>query len=177
MKAEELKINNWVFAKKGSKKVACQVKSMDWDFTDIRSVQLLIKDTEDWLTKNIDEIKPAPLSEKGLRTLGFQLGTGSYYRLGRMRIKWYDKVKSDMAIWIDEAMLPYSITRDIKYTHQLQNLYYGLTQGELMPVEIKTKDPDPVIPEQKYPKQEELNLPSAQTAQVEFSLGKLKQNK
>jgi hypothetical protein len=169
MKPEELKINNWVFTQKESKRVACQIKSIDISDNGIYSVKVYLKNAKVWLIKNIDEIIPVPLSEKGLDTLGFKFRANGYYILSRMRIKWYVEVKSDISIWIDDVMLPYSITKNVRYTHQLQNLYFGSTQSELDRLKVKVKNPELNSSKPDLFNQEELTLSNGQATQVELN--------
>jgi hypothetical protein len=119
MKAEELRIGNYLLH--------------DGYFIKSYSVDGFIN-----VIKNIDNYEPIPLTEEWLLKFGFEKRSKEkeffiehFYILGYTvvnRSQW----KKDMSLegfGITEC--DNYIPADIKYVHQLQNLYYALTQKEL----------------------------------------------
>ena len=111
MKANELRIGNWIYSKTYSKEI--QMKS----FFGLCNVEA-----------SPDLFKPIPLTEEWLLKFGFErmkfFGTNINYLLKEpICIS-----TSDMVV---EWNKPNFIIKQIKYIHEIQNLYFALTGKEL----------------------------------------------
>jgi hypothetical protein len=74
------------------------------------------------------KLKPIPLTETWLLDVGFENSHSSVYHKGRVAIM----VGHDVGfILIDDAQPSYKIA-ELKYVHQLQNLYYAIEQTDLI---------------------------------------------
>ena len=74
------------------------------------------------------DLKPIPLTEEWLLKFGFQKLYDNYYLLyvGSLTINYYYNYSgSTWKFMLEEQLL------DIKYVHEVQNLYYSLTKTEL----------------------------------------------
>lgn len=127
MTTEELRIGNWV----------CDAKQPDIVFTvyGITQDKVMIypNDIDDeipdeWIS--IDEVAPIELNDKWLMILYFE-NKGKYWRI------LFDRT---MAILLHPELVEVSdgfdiiqLENEIKYVHQLQNLYYSLSGNELPP--------------------------------------------
>jgi len=119
MKASELRIGNWVLYKDNF---------ISWDYEDFGEVE----------HSNIeDSIKPIPLTEEWLVKLGFksnkyndeyslELGSETYL----LDCEYTDKGVFNFVIESVEGK-GYCLPPDIKHIHELQNLYFALTNQEL----------------------------------------------
>lgn len=75
---------------------------------------------------SFDSIKPIPLNENWLFKIGYVLTpSGTYLHPNSGNFIWFEK---DMKCSIAGEFYPI----DIKYVHQLQNLYFALTGKELI---------------------------------------------
>ena len=74
-----------------------------------------------------DEIKPIPLTEEWLLKFGFILNSNRYY-LGDIV---YEFINYTISLTADDPYCSHEVKNKIKYVHQLQNLYYALTNQEL----------------------------------------------
>jgi hypothetical protein len=111
MKANELRIGNWIYSKTYSKEI--QMKS----FFGLCNVEA-----------SPDLFKPIPLTEEWLLKFGFErmkfFGTNINYLLKEpICIS-----TSDMVVELNK---PNFIIKQIKYIHEIQNLYFALTGKEL----------------------------------------------
>lgn len=79
----------------------------------------------DFLVRFLNQIKPIPLTEEWLIRFGFG-GTREYY---------YDTEIGAIEFYFEDEILVCDIydsrNKNIKYVHQLQNLYFALTGKEL----------------------------------------------
>jgi hypothetical protein len=114
MKAEELRVNNWVTDGFGD---------FQWGIADFENINL------------VGEPTPIPLTEQWLKDFGFELNDNAFFyvkdglhiQVSNFNIGWgrkWDRYPSDMDI-------------KIYYVHQLQNLYFALTGEELIKTEEK----------------------------------------
>jgi len=107
MKAQELRVDNWVWLSSHKKHVG-QV--------DLGFVQL-----------NLDLFTPIELTEEWLLKFAFE----------KIDDYTYEHVDEDYWIWtlghysFNDSTYSIQIGKDLKYVHQLQNLYYALTGKEL----------------------------------------------
>jgi hypothetical protein len=108
MRAEELRIGNYVY-------VDYEIKQfkMSW-FDDHVNFE--------------EEFKPIPLTDELLLRLGFELNECDNYELA-----YIVEINSTFTIIDEERGYFYIDARnnEIKYLHQLQNLYFALTNKEL----------------------------------------------
>ena len=109
MKAQELRIGNYVFSKETQKHQMIVGVTLENPFIDAI--------TFDYTTYN--EIEPIPLTEKWLKNLGFKKGRKGFWFQGGVE---YNPKKFDLSFF------GYV---EIKYVNQLQNLYFALTGEEL----------------------------------------------
>jgi len=138
MEANELRIGNYVYlTADGHEDEPDLVK---WDIIDY-----------EYYTDKMDYIQPIPLTEEILLKCGFEvekyIATGDFYLCGKKVIsinrRSYKIIISadDYSNWnflVDSNYLYKDISREIKqnilpfqYLHQLQNLYFALTNQEL----------------------------------------------
>lgn len=114
MKTKELKQGNWI----AYENCHFQVVGFDTD-------QVLLSFA--WVY--LKSINPIPINEEWLLKFGFVQASEfkQHYLLecefGVYEYAFFDSSKS---LWINETFIP-----NIKYIHQLQNLYFALTQTEL----------------------------------------------
>ena len=127
MKANELRLGNWVRIKNILTTSECQVES-------IGSLQQAAGQL--W---SIEELEPIPLTEEWLERFKFNqfddsdffipLGSDKSLILMNVRGYWYPRIQQEAEMshqYIQEVNLNY-----IKHVHQLQNLYFALTGEEL----------------------------------------------
>ena len=107
MKASELRINNYLYNDGVVVKIDARTIFDIWD------------------DKGLKNYQPIPLTEEWLLRFGFE-------KKGMNRTRWtfwkIDLVEDEKGIYsFDESR----IYIDIKYVHQLQNLYFALTNEEI----------------------------------------------
>jgi hypothetical protein len=131
MKATELRVNNWYMSVKFNIPGRCELT----DFT-----QLDYMSDGAYDDPPIDEVfEPIPLTEEWLLKFGFCIYYDSYVRhSGRKTIEISLDAQADESgdVWIgysnDIGIDIQTISLcEIKYVHQLQNLYFALTGEEL----------------------------------------------
>lgn len=120
MKVSELRIGNWVHVAllDGSREKDRQVNSNDFDCID-----------RGWL---ID--KPIPLTEEWLLKLGMQEHVIPPHWSGpKERRTFYRNDDAPVNLLIEDGVAYICFTKlcEVKYVHQLQNLYFALTGEEL----------------------------------------------
>ncbi len=121
MNPEEVRIYNRVFYKNEIKLIL----SIDGDNPCINTFESIhISDYVKW-----EELQPVPLTTVFLVEEGFD----QYLHLLNPQIQFYTKNGFTLEVHINQRIgyqLQHS-TIEIKYVHQLQNLYYSITQTEL----------------------------------------------
>jgi hypothetical protein len=126
MEAKELRINNWVHYKG------------EWCYREIWNKEFQWED-RDWYavgecTMDLNDVYPIPLTEEWLEKFGFNSKYKSVHMLWNLG-NFYINQKSDEDDYGNsipqEQIFYYDYTFEIKYVHQLQNLYYALTGEEL----------------------------------------------
>ena len=118
MEAKELRIGNWVKYRDGKELV---VSNLGDSFETVKFYNYNPSGSDD-----ITEYSPMPLTEKWLIRFGFLLDLHHHRRLtySLNRITTY---MQDGVFWCD---ILYDCL-EIKHVHQLQNLYFALTNDEL----------------------------------------------
>ena len=121
MRAEELRIGNWIEYNQPTKKVYTTVQ-------------------ESTFSVNVEKLfKPIPLTEEWLVRFGYRKNSHGHYDMGfgLMRVIKHNKnlhvYSNGFRTWSNEDILggfSWGKTR-IGYVHQLQNLYFALTGEEL----------------------------------------------
>lgn len=112
MKATELRIGNYLYDYEG--KIAIEVSAVEIYQVDF---------------ENNPIYRPIPITEEWLIRLGFKDGTITTEEFDLR----YEMETGILRIIIDESdCCTATVPNDIKYIHQLQNLYYALTGNELM---------------------------------------------
>ena len=119
MKANELRIGNWVM---GDLK---------------KPYQFELSDFSDWYNEHNSHefgnyIYPIPLTEEWLLKFGFEYDTITYYKNELM----LSINKGYYNVWY-HTLTHGRLFIEMKYVHQLQNLYFALTGEELTIHEIK----------------------------------------
>lgn len=123
MKANELRVNNYVEGVNGIDQI------LTIGETGVKLVKFNEPGSSDEPTHYFDWIKPIPLSEEWLLKFGFNAQ--------HIIKQWYSYVNDHIEISHyskDRCMVFVSasdVAFDIKYVHQLQNLYFALTGKEL----------------------------------------------
>ena len=83
------------------------------------------------IIKNIDNYEPIPLTEEWLVKFGFELEDEKiYYHLDSYEDIYITKTSYSFSIY--NATHFTNIKQGIKHVHQLQNLYFALTNEELI---------------------------------------------
>lgn len=132
MNANELRIGNYI-SEKG----------------EIRAVNLYILDL---IIKRSLDYEPIHITEEWLLKFGFEICTGHFYKHLKNAYK-RDDFDFTVCFWHDGTIDLDSAFGDmfgielkhIKYIHQLQNLYFALTEKELF-IELNIDIPEDYIP-------------------------------
>ena len=118
MKANELRIGNYVKAPKGARYNNDVIQFGIHEFLKIAEC-----------VYDIEDFEPIPLTEEWLLKFGLtriECNQGEYYPYTDINI-----VKVDEYYRLEVGSDEYVIGYKIKYVHQLQNLYFALTNKEL----------------------------------------------
>lgn len=116
MKAEELRIGNWVHSDEMGEPMQVNAHQILFQ-TSLKSM----------LSGFID---PIPLTEEWLVDFGFNYENGAYY-LNNIDDSFYVKYCSDEGYGFSFCATTYGFLKEVPYVHQLQNLYHSLTGTEL----------------------------------------------
>lgn len=109
MKANELRIGNW----------------MNWEGDEAQWTLYNFKDLE--FTDSYIDCEPIPLTEEWLVKFGFKKPAHSWIG-SKFHLSQYDR---DKELWICALNKNNAILSNIRYVHQLQNLYFALVGEEL----------------------------------------------
>lgn len=130
MKANELRIGNYIQTELDEK--------LNFDYLtqvkEIHSGEILIQCNEDSEMLLLIHAKPVELTEEWLIKFGFKEDRGSFFiKLNEYQLKITKNCFSDYSWWfsINTGYGSQPYTMIIKYVHQLQNLYFALTEKEL----------------------------------------------
>ena len=77
-----------------------------------------------WFKITNEDLSPIPLTEEWLLKFGFEKTTNEYYDKNNGLVIWIDGQFINIE-WKDRFLISYT------YVHQLQNLYFALTNTEL----------------------------------------------
>jgi hypothetical protein len=124
MKAEELRIGNIINGLCGyedgeSKYEQCKVLALD--SIEISEHEIWVE--SDGFNETYFDFNGIPLTQEWLNKFDFNTTKGTW----RFRDNEYYSIESNGSLYFDDQ---YTAT-DIKYVHQLQNLYFALTGAEL----------------------------------------------
>jgi hypothetical protein len=124
MEAKELRIGNY-FYDRGNK-----VLRLDWweDINKLSSDMSVDGIKVHPMTEHIGKAKPIPLTKDWLVNLGFVSDDYGEYNKGPYTL---DQEYTDKGIYNFVINEETCLDIDIKYVHQLQNLYFALTNVEL----------------------------------------------
>jgi hypothetical protein len=82
---------------------------------------------------NFDYIKPIPLTEEWLLKLGFECILDISYSFPKpydnLELSYYGSINGFKKGWVINKL--FGLSNGIKYVHELQNLYFALTNEEL----------------------------------------------
>ena len=123
MKPEELRIGNWVHEPySGDMMVSCIHRIPHEDSYDI----FLQKEKGLFIGRyDLDSVSPITITEEWLEKFGFISNPyEDRYEIEDFHIH-CDKTKGFLDLWVTNCRV------DLKYIHQLQNLYFALTGKEL----------------------------------------------
>jgi hypothetical protein len=119
MKASELRIGNWF-----------KEDTLEPKYAQITAEQIL-----DLYDDPLDDFyQPIPLTEKWLLKFGFENLFGENYVV-QNKDGHYNSIKKDDGEWCynnDISDASCYFVKEVKYIHQLQNLYYALNEEELI---------------------------------------------
>jgi len=125
MKASELRVNNWVHDPVYNK--------MDFQiemFLGLENFQPLCLDPNEELTLSLLECKPILLNDIWLLKFGF-IPSGEGYKLKNYMLCDFTLSGYSMYEWDSYNEVEVCIKNNIRYVHQLQNLYHSLTDEEI----------------------------------------------
>ena len=125
MKAEELRIGNYVTITPHSKEDVLQLNQSEMESL--------------YIFKNWDRLQPIPLTEEWLKMFGANcIGAKgwNFISVNKADTSYIYFNPNGIGLAIDNGTTENAIEVEIKYVHQLQNLYFALTNTELT---IKTK--------------------------------------
>jgi hypothetical protein len=121
MEATELRIGNLVnyliIDEMDERKKWFEVSEIDYD--DLRIIQNKHEVNQDY--------QPIELTEEWLLKFGFILNSNRYY-LGDIV---YEFINYTISLTADDPYCSHEVKNKIKYVHELQNLYFALTNQEL----------------------------------------------
>ncbi len=129
MKASELRIGNYVYEDYGGIYEVININSEGFDFVDLR------KPTFNGIGRyDINSIKPIELTEEILLKCGFNTTFEKIteIQINENEVLYYDSLEKCMSLYIPIQYEDTSLVfNHCKYLHQLQNLYFALTNNEL----------------------------------------------
>lgn len=122
IKANELRIGNWVLAGKMTEPI--QVFTISYERQDGYLINKSIP---------IAHLRPIPLTPKIFERLGFEKGNSysSSYELIEWRLDYFYIYKEGDSFYWERTKEEFVGGVEIKYIHQLQNLYYCIECKEL----------------------------------------------
>lgn len=125
MKATELRIGNLVYYNGNHNEVGIVSEILKNDLSKVSPYKIGINHRID-IHYDIDTLKPIPINEYWLFKYGYKKENELFENESRLSI-WTDKKSFDgfMADWGDKVI------GEVKYLHQLQNLYCILCASEL----------------------------------------------
>lgn len=129
MTPQELRIGNWVMDRRGN-----EFQIDHWETRNKVSAKSnatmcmgVLMETHP-LTEYVDYLKPIPLTEEWLLKFGFEKQDNNWktLNLNFATIGWERLAGITLSFEMESIYLPH-----IEYVHQLQNLYFALTNEEL----------------------------------------------
>ena len=124
MKAEELRIGNYVIDYEAEPETTIywqveEIQRLSNDKALNQTIGVTYRNGSCWSC----DIKPIPLTEDWLLNFGFKYN-GFCYEFNKHEVRLINEF--NIPYWIDSNFIT-----NISYVHQLQNLYYALTNKEL----------------------------------------------
>ena len=128
IKAIELKIGNYLFDREDR---LCKVEAIDLAFIDSVVGEAFKAPA---IIGGLTALphKPIELTETWLEKFGFKMVAGNAEKDNYLL--WKNKTTHNFDFVLNEPHSNKRIVTPIKYVHQLQNLYYALTNEELKPI-------------------------------------------
>ena len=115
MKANELRIGNWIFEELENSLLERQI----WSIESQRNGQSY------WINNiDLEYIKPIPLTGEWFERFGFEYKKNGYY-------KFPIEIRLSGLVFFGNEHSKRGLNINLKYVHQLQNLYFALTGQEL----------------------------------------------
>jgi hypothetical protein len=138
MEANELRIGNYVTEEVLGK---CEVYEIHYDTVWVLVNNITIEGKENTRSfhLSINHLNPIPLTEEWLLKFGFKEQIGFSKIIGLDLLKSFEVAHNDLDKWycyfrnfnkglLDDFVL---LRSDLKHVHQIQNLYFALTNEEL----------------------------------------------
>ena len=126
MKSNDLRIGNIVKTENNTIDVF-KLVSIGYDY-------VLLTDEYNDYDSLIEELKPIPITEEWLLKLGFEYHAFDKNYVITTKDDWHNSIKEIEGDWCynnDSSDAGCYFVRDVKYVHQLQNLYYAINEEEL----------------------------------------------
>ena len=122
VQSKDLRIGNLVFSKETQENQI--INGIDSEYVYLDCI------TFDYQT--LEDIEPIPLTEEWLLKMGFEEWAGIGYKAPTNTAYWHFSIGLDFipTIWTGNTITTDGY-RGCKYVHQLQNLFFALTQKEL----------------------------------------------
>jgi hypothetical protein len=116
MKAQDLRIGNWV----------------QFRHTETPVLITLADFVREYKDEHLEDYEPIPLTEEWLEWFGFKLPAHSWIG-DKFHLSEYGKGSKypNGGVWVVAMNKNNAIISEIQYVHQLQNLYFALTNTEL----------------------------------------------
>ena len=126
MEANELRIGNLLFDR-GSRLLRLDF----WDFGKPAQRMFLADVERHPMTEDLEHCQPISITEEWLVQLGFQEDKNRLYTTMKGESQWYIDGIDGCIFFSDVLEFPCVNYVKIQYVHQLENLYFALTQTEL----------------------------------------------
>lgn len=126
MRKEELRIGNFVNTN----------DYINLEVLGISSTNVGLKlECTKFISVDYNELKPIPITVDWLLKLGFEYHTFDKNYVIKTKDNWHNSIKEIEGDWCynnDSSDAGCYFVRELKYVHQLQNLYYAINEEELI---------------------------------------------
>ena len=123
IQAKELRIGNWIIDHEADSSV-----SIYWQIEEISKDGIKFRNSSSWISNNY--IIPIELTEEWLLKFGFDKWSNKFIGIDT-QFEILQILNNGTALAYDEFNNFITISNNIKYVHQIQNLYFSLTGKEL----------------------------------------------